>query len=93
LNYSNKSIGFCSVDDESGIPIFSAGSSKSKKQVELGEQAAKRPGDPGFIPRARVPKPSTKDYVVRPRPDVEGQFRGATKGKQVSSVQSPMPAG
>ncbi|KAK0404144.1 hypothetical protein QR680_017309 [Steinernema hermaphroditum] len=40
-----------------------------------------RVGEKGFIGRARVPKPSTRDYIVRPKPKTEAQFRGATKNK------------
>ncbi|VIO88469.1 IWS1 C-terminus family protein [Brugia malayi] len=58
-----------------------AGSESSDAEKEISEP---RPGDKGFIVRARVPRPSQKDYVVRPKSNVEGQFRGATKNRSNS---------
>ena len=73
-----KFLKFFRVDEDNSGQIFS-----SKKLQKEKDDGPKRPGDPGFIMRARVPKLSTKDYVVRPQPQIESQFRGETKNKQV----------
>ncbi|MBN3270854.1 IWS1 protein, partial [Polyodon spathula] len=51
-------------------------------KVLTGEEKALRPGEPGFCARARVPMPSNKDYVVRPRWNVDTEANRAVSSKK-----------
>uniref|UniRef100_W5MRM1 Interacts with SUPT6H, CTD assembly factor 1 n=1 Tax=Lepisosteus oculatus TaxID=7918 RepID=W5MRM1_LEPOC len=62
------------------------------EKVLTGEEKALRPGDPGFCARARVPMPSNKDYVVRPKWNVDAEtnrYQGPAK-KGLSRVDKQM---
>uniref|UniRef100_A0AC34FM96 TFIIS N-terminal domain-containing protein n=1 Tax=Panagrolaimus sp. ES5 TaxID=591445 RepID=A0AC34FM96_9BILA len=66
--------------EEHRIRSREAGSSRSTQPQQ--EEVVLGPGDPGYISRARVPKLSTSAYIIRPKPNIEGNFRGATKNRQ-----------
>ncbi|KAM6988215.1 protein IWS1 homolog isoform 1-T1 [Tautogolabrus adspersus] len=74
-------------------PPISSGGQTPRRDLEkqlTGEEKALRPGDPGFCARARVPMPSNKDYVVRPKWNVEMESSRGPMKKGVSRVDKQM---
>ncbi|KAF4104481.1 protein IWS1 homolog isoform X1 [Onychostoma macrolepis] len=74
-------------------PALSSGGQTPRRDLEkvlTGEEKALRPGDPGFCARARVPMPSNKDYVVRPKWNVDMDSNRAPLKKGLSRVDKQM---
>uniref|UniRef100_A0A8C5E081 TFIIS N-terminal domain-containing protein n=1 Tax=Gouania willdenowi TaxID=441366 RepID=A0A8C5E081_GOUWI len=72
---------------------LSSGGQTPRRDLEkqlTGEEKALRPGDPGFCARARVPMPSNKDYVVRPKWNVEGESNRGPVKKGMTRVDKQM---
>ncbi|XP_026195229.1 protein IWS1 homolog isoform X2 [Anabas testudineus] len=72
---------------------LSSGGQTPRRDLEkqlTGEEKALRPGDPGFCARARVPMPSNKDYVVRPKWNVEVDSNRGPMKKGMSRVDKQM---
>ncbi|KAM7412485.1 hypothetical protein PAMA_020049 [Pampus argenteus] len=72
---------------------LSSGGQTPRRDLEkqlTGEEKALRPGDPGFCARARVPMPSNKDYVVRPKWNVEMESNRGPMKKGMSRVDKQM---
>ncbi|KAF7658551.1 hypothetical protein LDENG_00011230 [Lucifuga dentata] len=72
---------------------LSSGGQTPRRDLEkqlTGEEKALRPGDPGFCARARVPMPSNKDYVVRPKWNMEVDSSRGPMKKGLSRVDKQM---
>ncbi|KAF7490057.1 Protein IWS1 -like protein [Sarcoptes scabiei] len=54
------------------------------------DQEIIRPGDKGWVPRARVPMPSMKDYVIRPKSTVEIDMSRISSRKSITRFEKHM---
>ncbi|XP_055369681.1 protein IWS1 homolog isoform X2 [Betta splendens] len=78
------------VEPDVFSPPISSGGQTPRRDLEkqlTGEEKALRPGDPGFCARARVPMPSNKDYVVRPKWNVEVESNRSGYKKGISLLE------
>lgn len=67
------------------LPNSAANANANRGFLPPSLHRALRPGDPGFCARARVPMPSNKDYVVRPKWNVEVESSRVREGGALGS--------
>ncbi|XP_013388241.1 protein IWS1 homolog [Lingula anatina] len=88
-NYKNLSKEEREQRDYEQLPkkrrISSEGGKTPRRDIDkalAGDQKALRPGDKGWVQRARVPMPSNKDYVVRPHSNLDSDAPRKSSGKK-----------
>lgn len=67
------------------------GTSSKKREITsfTEDERQLRPGEKGWVSRARVPQPSTKDYVVRPRSTVDVDMSRVSVNSNLLNIFSP----